>query len=217
MSGNKLLTLIVGAVVLIGAFFAAGGGDALRGVTYDESDLVGDVYNGRTHTLMLQEGELVGPIDTTAAADFDSTAIFGGLITLNAGVLHSYNNSTSTPASLTLAASDILNYESVTMKPTVGAITVTFPASSTLSALVPNAGDRVKQCWYNATTTAASTITFAAGTGLDLEIASTTVLTGATSLILGADNSACFEFQRKGSGPNASDIVLRFLRFSDGD
>lgn len=126
--------------------------------------------------------------------------------------------STTTPASMTLAAKDVRDVGSVIMFPSVGAITVTFPASSTLPNFLPVAGQRARQCWYNATTTAGINITFASGTGVDLEIASTTVLTGATSLVLNADNSACFEFQRKGgAGSSSRDFTARFLRFSDGD
>src|SRR3990167_9812258 len=114
------------------------------------------------------------------------------------GIIYGNNRATTTPASMTLAAADLLYYDSVAMYPDVGDVTITFPASSTLKALVPKAGQIARQCWYNATTTSGIDITFASGTGVDLEIASTTTGGGAITLVLNADNSACFEFQRKG-------------------
>lgn len=149
---------------------------------------------------------------------FSSTGSFGGLLTLNAGELHSYVNSTSTTlTSHTLVASDITNYETVIMTPNTGNLTLTFPASSTLSAFVPTAGDWAEQCWFNATSTAANTITFAAGTGIDLEIASSTSVSGAPLLTIAAGNSACFKYIRKPATASAFDIVVQMTRFVDGD
>lgn len=218
-STQKVLVGVLVALTLLFGFLAFRGGKlfgAASGPAHyqTESFLQGLAAGARDQFTLSNVGALV----SSATASFTSTFNIGGLLTTDGGVLDSYNLSTTTQTSRTLAASDLLNYSSVTMYPSVGAITITLPASSTLSALVPTAGDIQRQCWYNATTTAVGTITFASGTGVDLEIASTTVLTGATSLILNADNSACFEFQRKGgSGTSASDIIARFLRYSDGD
>lgn len=83
-------------------------------------------------------------------------------------------NSTSTTAtSQTLVQNDI-QYSLVSITPNVGALTLTMPASSTLSNFLPNAGDTFRFAIHNATTTAAATITVAAGTGFLRQMASTT-------------------------------------------
>ena len=152
-----------------------------------------------------------------------TTGQFLGLLTLHAGVLNSYPNSTSTTATTqTLAAADITNYSTVIMTPNTGATTFTLPASSTLSAFIPTAGDMARQCWFNATTTtnANGLITFAAGTGIDLEIASSTagISTGSTpNLTLAGQNSGCFTFIRKPATASAFDIVAQYTAFIDGD
>src|SRR3990167_4643112 len=140
-----------------------------------------------------------------------STGSFSGLVTLEGGQLKSYTNASSSVTTGTLAQSDILNYDTILLEPTGAAATktLTFPATSTLTSFVPTAGDRQDTCFFNATTTAASTITFAAGAGIALEnVASTT-----PDLILGADNTACFTFIRKTN----TDIVAAFIELVDAD
>jgi hypothetical protein len=146
-------------------------------------------------------------------------ATFSGLITADGGLRHSYTNATSTTAtSETIIQADILNYETVLMTPNgAGGLTVTFPATSTVTSFVPTAGDMQQQCWYNATSTASTPITFAAGTGFDFEVASSTskaVQGNANSnLSIGTGNSGCFTFIRKAN----TDIVAEFQSFTDGD
>ncbi len=123
----------------------------------------------------------------------------------DAGVLHSYTLSTSTPASLTLAASDVTNYESVIVLPTVGDVTLTLPASSTLSAIVPAAGDWQELCIVNATTTNIGRITIAGGTGTTLQVASSSATALGSKLIL-PGKTGCIKFFRIGAGNNALDI-----------
>ena len=104
-------------------------------------------------------------------------------------------------------------YSSRSVTPNTGALTYTFPATSPLTTFIPTAGDMARQCFYNATGTAAATITFAAGAGIDLEVATSTSQTGAFDLTIGAGNIGCFDFFRK---PN-TDIVAGFLEYSDAD
>ena len=140
-------------------------------------------------------------------------ASFAGLVTLNAGQLRSYTNATTSNASLALIQADILNYDTVLMTPQGSQSTITFPASSTLTSFVPTAGDMAKQCWFNATTTTTNLgmITFAAGTGIDLELASSTATQ--PLLTLRGTDSACFNFIRKAN----TDIVMQMTTFTDGD
>lgn len=146
-------------------------------------------------------------LNVTGAATLSSTASVGGLITLNAGQLRSYSNATSTTATTyTLVESDIINYDTVLMTPNTGALTVTLPATSTLTSMIPSAGDMHEQCWLNATSTGAATITFAAGTGIDLESAT-------SSLAVAAQGSACLTYIRE---PD-TDVTVLFNRYLNAD
>ena len=146
------------------------------------------------------------------------TAAFSGLVTLNAGTLYSSTLATSTTDTATpLILADINGYDNILMTPNVGALTLTFPASSTVPTWLPAAGDTQRTCWYNATSTAAATIIFAAGTGIDLEVATSTAQTGAFDLTLGAGNRGCFEFMRQPATATSFDITADFLEYSDAD
>ncbi len=156
-----------------------------------------------------------GDFETDIAAVFNSTvsmatASMSGLLTLDGGLLHSYASATSSTAtSVTLKQADIVNFDTVLYTPTVAAVTVTFPASSTLTSMVPNAGDTQDQCWINATSTAAATITFAEGTGVILQVASSTTNIGDQPVRAGG--TACFHFIRKTN----TDINAVFTRYVD--
>lgn len=152
---------------------------------------------------------------TATTGTFSSTATFGGFLTTNAGLLQSYVNATSTTAtSMTMVQADILNYNTLLITPTVGALTYTLPATSTLTSFVPTAGDRVDQCWYNATSTTAATVTVVAGAGIDLERTATSTISGSAGVIaIGARNSACFTFIREAD----TDISVLMHNFIDAD
>lgn len=141
-------------------------------------------------------------------------------VTIQSSITYLAHRATTTNASLTFITSDLDNVDTISIYPAVGDVTITLPASSTLSRILPTNGASRRICVYNATTTTGIDITFAAGTGIDLEVASSTNQqgSGAAVLTLEADNSGCFEFQKKGgSGTSASDILARWTRFTDGD
>lgn len=73
----------------------------------------------------------------------------------------------------TLSQSDI-RYSLVQFTPNGGSLTVTLPASSTLTSTIPNAGDTVRIAFLNATTTAGITLTVSGGAGTTLLKASST-------------------------------------------
>lgn len=64
---KQLIAVLAGVVVLVLLMIAGSLSSAgfLGGTSYDENNLVGDVYNGLAHVLMMRDGEMVGPIDTT--------------------------------------------------------------------------------------------------------------------------------------------------------
>lgn len=128
------------------------------------------------------------------------TGAFSGLLTNNGGTLKSYTNASSSVTTGTLAQADILNYDTLLLTPSGAAATktLTLPATSTLTTMVPTAGDTQDLCIYNATGTAASTITLAAGTGIDLETVATSTTSGVAGvLVIPANGYACLKFIRQ--------------------
>lgn len=83
-------------------------------------------------------------------------------------------NATTTGTAVTLQQSDLQPYNSLLVTPIVGSATVTLPASSTLSALLPKAGDIQQFLIVNSTSTAGINVTIAGGVGTLLKKASTT-------------------------------------------
>ena len=135
------------------------------------------------------------------------------------GVTYGNVNSTSTPASLTIVVGDVLGFDTVIVRPTGvnSAKTLTFFASSTASHWLPRAGDTQRTCFLNATTTAATTLIFAGGTGIDLQNASSSAN---TDLTISADGTACFTFIRKAQiagVTNSFDIEANMTEYFDAD
>ena len=72
---------------------------------------------------------------------------------------------------------DIARYD---FTPNVGSITLTLPATSTMSDFVPRVGDTRDVFLCNATTTAATPFTLAAGTGMNLVQSTSTLAINTT-------------------------------------
>lgn len=201
---NISLVLSVITMVLVLVFGLVGNTNQLGGITnYDQVDAA-DGFSVDGTIVIDGSGNVDAPITS-------STGTFTGLLQLDGGQLRSYTNSTSTTATAyTLVVADLLSYDSILMTPNTGALTLTFPASSTLSTLVPTAGDMQKTCIFNSTSTAATTITLAAGTGIDLESATST-------LAIPANGSACLTFIRQKATASSFDITVLFDRYLDAD
>ena len=118
------------------------------------------------------------------------------------------NSTTTSVASYTLIANDLANarqgalYDTILFTKTVGAsgggnlstTTLTFPASSTMSHILPRTGMRHEQCWVSATSTSAQLgFILAAGTGFDFMTSSTTP----TDLTVNGGAVACLKFIRQ--------------------
>lgn len=143
-----------------------------------------------------------------------TTGSFSGLLTLNGGQLRSSTNSTSTTATTqTLVVADINGYDTISLTPNTGALTLTWFASSTASAFLPTAGDMQETCIYNATTTAAATITVAAAAGIDMETSSSTP----SDLTILAGNHACIKMIRQPATASTFDISVLMTEFSNAD
>lgn len=188
----------VGLVGLMIGYFAFGG-DVLPA--------------GQTHLSGLAVG--ADGLTVTGATTLSGATTASGLLKTDAGTLRSSTNSTSTLASMTMRLSDVNGYDVVLVSPIGAAATkvLTFFASSTATAWLPAAGDMQETCFYNATGTVATTLTFAAGTGIDLETASSSP----TDLIILAGNTACFKFIRQPATASTFDISALMTEYTNGD
>lgn len=85
----------------------------------------------------------------------------------------------TTDTTSTLTSAEFIQGDRITrllnFSPSVTGITATLPATSTLSNFVPKAGDTRTVALCNATTTAAVSFTLAAGTGMNLHQATSTL------------------------------------------
>lgn len=198
------LGVAIVAILVVGVAMSVmkGGEPTVQGTTWEKESFYEGLYAGTNRQF---EVTRTGVINTSGIVNLNAGVV------LNAGQLMSYTNASSSVTSGTLKESDLLGYDTFLATPTGAAATktLTLPATSTLTSFVPNAGDRQDLCFFNATTTAATTITFAAGSGIDLETSSST----ATDLILLADNMGCFSFLRKTN----TDIVAGFTEFMNAD
>lgn len=154
------------------------------------------------------------PVGSNPGPDhYEYQQFFGGMLWGN--VL-----STSTPASMTMKISDVNGFDTVIVNPTGAAANkvLTFFASSTARHWLPVAGQTQRTCFMNATGTAATTLTFAAGTGIDLQVATSTGGTGgALDLTIGAGGTGCFTFIRKAATASAFDIEANLIEYEDAD
>lgn len=98
------------------------------------------------------------------------------VVTTISGLFSQTNtNATTTGTTNTLKASD-MTYSTMLINPIVGATTITLPTATTLSSYLETTGQRTKIVVYNATTTAAATITFAGNTGVTFQGSTSTAL-----------------------------------------
>lgn len=146
-------------------------------------------------------------ISSARAAAF-TTGGFTGKMTLDGGLLRSYPNSTSTTATTqTFVEADFLNYDTVLLTPNTNSLTGTLMASSTMTNMIPTAGDRQDVCIFNATSTAGKNITLAAGTGIDLLTVATSTITGAGGVLaIAPQTMGCLTFVREAD----SDVAVMY-------
>jgi len=142
---TKFIAGIAAAVVLVATVGLLTGGVGPQGPKGDD---------GRV-------GASVGP-DHTNLQNFFSNFTIGG----DAGSRYA---TTSTAATYALTATEVRKKNSlVTWTPNVNT-TLTSMASTSAPLSGMKVGETFTQTWYNASSTAASTITFAAGTGVDAQ------------------------------------------------
>ena len=153
-------------------------------------------------------------VGATPGGTFDFPATFNDRV-----IRHYGARATSTPPLLTghtLVATDFTDPGALRVVNIAGAVntnyTFTLPGSSTLTNLVPNVGDREEVCYLNvASSTSRHNLIFAAGTGVDFVMATTSLNVATTSLASALsfeDGSVgCIDFIRKPADNRATDFT----------
>lgn len=109
-------------------------------------------------------------LDASGNLFASGTGLIEGVFTKGGGI-----NATSTTDTTEVFQASDLAYNRIDLTPNTGATTYTLPATSTITSLIQTAGNSQSLLLCNATTTAAITTTFAAGTGWTLLNASSTL------------------------------------------
>lgn len=181
-SGVTLFSVNTLSGVAKSAISALSSGDGFGGTSnFDQVDTT-DGYSVDSTTVINGSGAWVGAISTSG-----SNATVVGTFTQGGGM---FSSSTSNSSETLVAADfDVENYLKVT--PNVASLTLTLPATSTLTSFVPTAGQCRTLFVENGTTTAAVTLTLATGTGWDFHNSSSTLalLPGANASIQACRNS----------------------------
>lgn len=146
--------LILGVLAAIAIFFA------------------GSALTSKTATNEVSVGATSGP-DNYNPYNFYN-GLYGKFFTQGGGV-KSFT-ATTTQAAYTVTQADLASYNVFKVVATTSpALTLTLPATSTLTTLIKNPGDMREWIFYNAHT-GATTTTLVAGTGMTLQSASTTAV-----------------------------------------
>lgn len=220
MNNEKWILAGVAALVLfqVLSFFNLGSSLGVGTPNIEDYDPFIKTYGINTAKDITTTGTITGVAQTLTGTLTGVAATLSGLFTANAGILHSYSLATST-GSNTIGLNDLNGYDTVIVTPTgaAGAKTLTFAASSSMSTWLPTAGDRQETCFLNASTSVA-TLVFAGGTGIDLQVAtSTNGNGGAMDLTISPNGTGCFTFIRKAATASAFDIEANLLEYEDGD
>lgn len=125
---------------------------------------------------------------------------FFSQVGLMAGVVNSGSISTTSQGSVTVTANEFIGWANaglVSFSPgLLAGATVTLPASSTLSSMIPRPGDRQSFCIQNSTSTVGVVMTFAGALGTKFLVASSSATAlGSTKLTTG--KIGCFTLIRE--------------------
>lgn len=191
MEQKTIISLVVAALLLVGLgwFASAQFGKAPTVAGYDPTT----VNNPWT---------FLAAVTHSAAVTFSSTLSVAGEtsvkgLTQGGGVVTIAQTSAAvTLTEANLLAGDVITFTAST---TQGALTATLPATSTMTTLLPNAGDYRTWVIENPFTAAATTTTIAAGAGIDLQEPD------GQNVVIGIDNYAWLTCFREAS----TDVVCR--------
>lgn len=153
---------------------------------------------------LVAKPNLSQPLGAVPGSDFINPVNFQGRVTTSGQFA-----TTSQGTTITVSAGEFRNWANsamVSFTPgLVAASTLTFPASSSVPDLVPRAGDRIKFCFRNATTTANVVTTLAGSTGINLLVASSSATAlGSKAFITG--KVGCIDLIREPATATTFDI-----------
>jgi len=183
-------------VVVEGNYIEASNEVSLGKVQYDEQYFNGDLY---ANANLYVTGNTAFTGDVSMAGDLD---LSGFLTTERLSQGGAWFSTSTAETTSTLTESHLLSYKGIYATLSGASMTYTLPASSTITSLIPNDGDSVE--WYAYATGAI--MSFAPGTGIDIQVATTT--TGA-ALTVGNGGMGKFTLIRE---PN-TDILATFETF----
>ena len=187
-------------------FVVEGDGDideyVLGGVTnYDSLTLGENLIVGGNTTFS-------GTLDVTGATTVEGAFSAGGGL-IYYGPVAFATTSIMNAATLTQAELLAAQYWTVSIND-ADDLTYTLPATSTLTSLLTNTGEHATWCFHNATTSAHNLI-FAAGTGIDLESATST-------LNIYPDTVGCITLRRNANDVGGNtDVTATFRNWVDMD
>lgn len=165
--------------------------------------LVVSFFRPMTVQVLSQQGDNTTPppYGATAGGDFYQQAdFFAGEVRSGAVATTSNGGAVTAAEFRNWIANSVVQF-----KPSIAAVTVTMPASSTISAVLPKSGDRSSICIFNATSTAGTKITLASGLGTQLRVASSSgTALGGLQVDTGA--TACITFIRQNATSTGYDI-----------
>lgn len=198
--GNAtILLIIISVVVILGitglVFINKAKNGAMMGATKTAPSYVPNSYS---KTSMWDTGYFWGDLEVKDDMWIDSDLVVGGNFAggnINIGGL-TYGLTTvasTTNTSTTLPVSYLTTYSGMDYTPGNAAVTLTLPASSTMTSFITNAGECFDWRFRNLDGTAATSTTFAAGTGITMRKPETT---GADYVIEGG-NGALLKFCRE--------------------
>jgi len=199
---KTLATFAVVAITLCGSYLAvtaySGGSPkvVVEGNYIESTQLEGmeslGAYGDTNVTNLVASGYITssGALTVVGATSLTGTVSVVGAVTVD-----TFTQGGGITASTTYTAGDILTYshfdtEDIVEMDVSQAFALVLPATSTLSLMIPNAGDTREILLVNATTTAAITIT--AGTGMDFQTSSST-----SDCVIGTLDMATLKFWRK--------------------
>lgn len=141
-----------------------------NGISADTTSPTAGQVRGTTLTIT-GAGTIGSTLGITGAATLSSSLTTLGTFTEGGGVRATSTDDTSA----TLLATDFDVENIINFTPNVTGITLTSPASSTLTSFIGTAGQSRRVLLCNATTTAGEYFTFAAGTGNNLHQATSSM------------------------------------------
>ena len=180
--GVASMVVVLGAFTLVNAF-SGGAFVNIESAQFGDVALNGDVQGSGSDDILGAYGDTnFTNLVASGSASVEGFTQGGGILSIS-----------QSGAAYTLTEAEMLasNVIEVASNATGAALTITLPATSTMTTLIPTAGNT--RLWYveNNHTAAATTTTLAAGTGIDL------LENDGQNVVLGINNTATIECWRK--------------------